>query len=106
MDYRGAVRAQVFVVGEKSAMAGVSTEFHPTRMELPNRPPSPSGDAASWCATSKQSRVLRIARCRWARPDSRGERQSGPERRRLQGDALQEGQSARRATGSRSLRLR
>ena len=29
-------RAQVFVVGEKSAMAGVSTEFHPTRIELPS----------------------------------------------------------------------
>jgi hypothetical protein len=31
-------RAQVFVVGEKSAMAGVSTEFHPTRIELPSAP--------------------------------------------------------------------
>ena len=27
--------AQVFVVGEKSAMADVSTDFHPTRVELP-----------------------------------------------------------------------
>ncbi|MGP8258624.1 MAG: hypothetical protein ACLQM6_01585 [Acidobacteriaceae bacterium] len=34
----GAARAQVFVVGEKSAMAGVSTEFHPTRIELPATP--------------------------------------------------------------------
>jgi hypothetical protein len=33
-----AARAQVFVVGEKSAMAGVSTEFHPTRIELPLAP--------------------------------------------------------------------
>ena len=33
-----AARAQVFVVGEKSAMAGVSTEFHPTRIELPSAP--------------------------------------------------------------------
>ena len=31
-------RAQVFVVGEKTAMAGVSTEFHPTRIELPSAP--------------------------------------------------------------------
>jgi hypothetical protein len=31
-------RAQVFVVGEKSAMADVSTEFHPTRVELPSTP--------------------------------------------------------------------
>jgi hypothetical protein len=30
--------AQVFVVGEKSAMADVSTEFHPTRVELPTAP--------------------------------------------------------------------
>jgi len=32
------VRAQVFVVGEKSAMADVSTDFHPTRVELPSTP--------------------------------------------------------------------
>jgi hypothetical protein len=32
------VSAQVFVVGEKSAMADVSTEFHPTRVELPSTP--------------------------------------------------------------------
>ncbi len=31
-------RAQVFVVGEKSAMADVSTDFHPTRVELPSIP--------------------------------------------------------------------
>ena len=31
-------RAQVFVVGEKSAMADVSTDFHPTRVELPATP--------------------------------------------------------------------
>ena len=31
-------RAQVFVVGEKSAMADVSTDFHPTRIELPGIP--------------------------------------------------------------------
>jgi len=35
---RGAARAQVFVVGETSAMADVSTEFHPTRIELPSAP--------------------------------------------------------------------
>ena len=34
----GAARAQVFVVGEKTAMADVSTEFHPTRIELPTAP--------------------------------------------------------------------
>jgi hypothetical protein len=34
----GAARAQVFVVGEKTAMAGVTTEFHPTRIELPSAP--------------------------------------------------------------------
>lgn len=34
----GAARAQVFVVGEKTAMADVSTEFHPTRIELPAAP--------------------------------------------------------------------
>jgi len=33
-----ATRAQVFVVGEKSAMADVSTEFHPTKVELPSDP--------------------------------------------------------------------
>jgi hypothetical protein len=31
-------RAQVFVVGEKSAMADVSADFHPTRVELPSGP--------------------------------------------------------------------
>jgi len=31
-------RAQVFVVGEKSAMADVATDFHPTRVELPSTP--------------------------------------------------------------------
>jgi hypothetical protein len=31
-------RAQVFVVGEKSAMADVSTDFHPTRVELSTTP--------------------------------------------------------------------
>lgn len=31
-------RAQVFVVGEKTAMANVSTDFHPTRIELPSAP--------------------------------------------------------------------
>src|ERR1039458_3700847 len=31
-------RAQVFVVGEKSAMADVSTDFHPTRVELSTNP--------------------------------------------------------------------
>ena len=31
-------RAQVFVVGEKSAMADVATDFHPTRIELPSAP--------------------------------------------------------------------
>ena len=34
----GATRAQVFVVDEKTAMAGVSTEFYPTRIELPSAP--------------------------------------------------------------------
>lgn len=34
----GEGRAQVFVVGEKTAMANVSTEFHPTRVELPSTP--------------------------------------------------------------------
>jgi len=34
----GTARAQVFVVGEKSAMEGVSTDFHPTRIELPSAP--------------------------------------------------------------------
>jgi hypothetical protein len=33
-----AVRGQVFVVGEKTAMADVSTDFHPTRVELPSVP--------------------------------------------------------------------
>ena len=31
-------RAQVFVVGEKSAMADISTDFHPTRVELSTSP--------------------------------------------------------------------
>src|SRR5438477_4046786 len=30
--------AQVFVVGEKTATADVSTEFHPTRVQLPTTP--------------------------------------------------------------------
>ena len=34
----GFAHAQVFVVGEKSAMADVSTDFHPTRVELPSTP--------------------------------------------------------------------
>jgi hypothetical protein len=34
----GEGRAQVFVVGEKSAMADTSTDFHPTRVELPSTP--------------------------------------------------------------------
>ena len=33
-----AAPAQVFVVGEKTAMADVSTDFHPTRVELPTTP--------------------------------------------------------------------
>lgn len=32
------MHAQVFVVGEKTAMADVSVEFHPTRIELPTTP--------------------------------------------------------------------
>lgn len=36
-------RAQVFVVGEKSAMADTSTDFHPTRIELPSTPISERG---------------------------------------------------------------
>jgi hypothetical protein len=32
------LRAQVFVVGEKSATADISTDFHPTRVELPTTP--------------------------------------------------------------------
>lgn len=36
-------RAQVFVVGEKSAMADVSTDFHPTRVELSTSPISERG---------------------------------------------------------------
>ncbi len=35
--YRNA-SPQVFVVGEKTAMADVSTDFHPTRVELPSTP--------------------------------------------------------------------
>lgn len=31
-------RAQVFVVGEKTATADISTSFHPTRVELPSTP--------------------------------------------------------------------
>jgi len=38
-----AARAQVFVVGEKTAMADVSTDFHPTRVELPSAPISERG---------------------------------------------------------------
>jgi hypothetical protein len=34
----GTAHAQVFVVGEKTALADVSTEFHPTRIELPTAP--------------------------------------------------------------------
>jgi hypothetical protein len=34
----GEGHAQVFVVGEKTAMADVSTDFHPTRVELPSTP--------------------------------------------------------------------
>ena len=37
-------RAQVFVVGEKSAMADVSTDFHPTRVDFP---PARSTSAAA-----------------------------------------------------------
>ncbi len=33
-----ALRAQVFVVGEKTATADVTTEFHPTRVTLPETP--------------------------------------------------------------------
>ncbi len=33
-----AIRAQVFVVGEKTATADVTTEFHPTRITLPDKP--------------------------------------------------------------------
>jgi len=33
-----ALQGQVFVVGEKSAMADVSTDFHPTRVELSSKP--------------------------------------------------------------------
>jgi hypothetical protein len=35
--------AQVFVVGEKTAMADVSVDFHPTRVELPETPISERG---------------------------------------------------------------
>jgi hypothetical protein len=31
-------QAQVFVVGEKTATADISTEFHPTKVELPEKP--------------------------------------------------------------------
>lgn len=34
----GGVCAQVFVVGEKTAMADVANDFHPTRVELPSTP--------------------------------------------------------------------
>src|SRR5471030_1998109 len=33
-----ALRAQVFVVGEKTAEADVTTEFHPTHVEIPSQP--------------------------------------------------------------------
>jgi len=33
-----ALHAQVFVVGEKTAEADVTTEFHPTHVEIPNQP--------------------------------------------------------------------
>jgi hypothetical protein len=36
-------RAQVFVVGEKTATADISTDFHPTRVELPSTPISERG---------------------------------------------------------------
>jgi hypothetical protein len=42
----GEGRAQVFVVGEKTAMADVSTEFHPTRVELPSTPITERGRLA------------------------------------------------------------
>jgi hypothetical protein len=42
----GKGRAQVFVVGEKTAMADVSTEFHPTRVELPSTPITERGRLA------------------------------------------------------------
>jgi len=32
------IRAQVFVVGEKTATADVTTEFHPTHVEIPTQP--------------------------------------------------------------------
>jgi hypothetical protein len=39
----GEGRAQVFVVGEKTAMADTSVDFHPTRVELPSTPISERG---------------------------------------------------------------
>ncbi len=38
LGLHAAAYAQVFVVGEKTAMADVSTDFHPTRVELPSTP--------------------------------------------------------------------
>jgi hypothetical protein len=39
----GFARAQVFVVGEKTAEADVTTDFHPTHVELPTKPLSEGG---------------------------------------------------------------
>jgi len=41
-----ATRAQVFVVGEHTATASVTTEFHPTHIELPNQPLDERGHTA------------------------------------------------------------
>jgi len=38
LGLHAAAYAQVFVVGEKTAMADVSTDFHPTRVEIPSTP--------------------------------------------------------------------
>lgn len=40
---RGSASAQVFVVGEKTAEADVTTEFHPTHVQLPAEPLSQAG---------------------------------------------------------------
>jgi len=61
-----AARAQVFVVGEKSAMADVSTEFHPTRIELPSAPISERGKR-ELVRNLEEEQALRTAHCRWAR---------------------------------------